>query len=234
MIEGNEIISIDPEAYVIDALDFMKRNNIRRIIVSRGNNIIGVFTVDEALYHIINNDIECKLKFAKLKDAVKVNSNSLKDVIIAMVKNNVDSVIFKDKIITYKDVIKAIDWSSVNIPIGEISRQAITIEPYTRIKVAGEIMLKNKIRHLPIYEKSLFGIVSARDIVYNYNEDLDLDISKIMVTDVYKVNKEEPISSVVNSMIRRNIGSVVVINSRGIEIVTLKDLIDFTLRRLIY
>jgi len=234
LIEGNEIISVDPEAYVIDALDFMKRNNIRRIIVSRGNYILGIFSVDEALYHIINNDIECKLKDAKLKEPVVIESNNLKDVVLAMIKYNADAVIFKNKVITYKDVIKTIDWSNVSTPIGEISRVAITVEPYTKIKVAGELMLKNKIRHVPVYEKYLHGIISARDLVYNYNEDLNLNVTKIMIVEVYKVGKEEPISSVVSTLMERNIGSVIVSNSKGVEIVTLKDLIVFALRRLIY
>jgi len=234
LIEGNEIISVDPEAYVIDALDFMKRNNIRRIIVSRGNYILGIFSVDEALYHIINNDIECKLKDAKLKEPVVIESNNLKDVVLAMIKYNADAVIFKNKVITYKDVIKTIDWSNVSTPIGEISRVATTVEPYTKIKVAGELMLKNKIRHVPVYEKYLHGIISARDLVYNYNEDLNLNVTKIMIVEVYKVGKEEPISSVVSTLMERNIGSVIVSNSTGVEIVTLKDLIVFALRRLIY
>ncbi|BFH72446.1 CBS domain-containing protein [Sulfurisphaera javensis] len=233
-IKGREIISIDPEAYVIDAIFFMKRNNIRRIVVSKGKDILGIFSVDEALYHIINNDVECKLKDAKLKNPIRVSDNELREVMGSMVRYDVDSVLYDDKIITYKDIVSKIDWNKTDRLIGEISKQAIFVEPYTKIKTAGEIMIKNKIRHLPVYEKSLYGIISARDLVYNYDIDLNLSVSKIMVVEVFYTSKEEPISKVVSTMITRNIGSVVVINSKTIEIVTLKDLVDFALRNLIY
>ncbi|MBP1358295.1 MAG: CBS domain-containing protein [Sulfolobus sp.] len=234
MIDGNEIISIDPDAYVIDALDFMKRNNIRRIVVSRGNTIYGIFSVDEALYHIMNNDIECKLKDAKLKKPVISPSNNLKEILLTMTKYDVDSIIYKNKIITYKSLIKSFDWSNIDTPIGEISKEAIVVEPYTKIKLVGELMLKNKIRHIPVYENYLYGVVSSRDLVYNYNLDFNLSINKIMVIEVFKVDKEEPISSVAKNLIKRNIGSVIVTNSKKIEIATLKDLITFALRKLKY
>jgi len=228
-VEGREIISVDPDAYVIDALFFMKRNNIRRIVVSRSNNILGIFSVDEALYHIINNDVESKLKDAKLKFPVIVKSNELKEIMRSMIDNDTDAVIYDNKIITYKDVISQIDWSKSNALIGELSKEAIFVEPYTKIKTVGELMLKNKIRHMPVY-----GIVSSRDIVYNYDIDLNLSINKIMIVEVYSVSKEESLHTVVSTMIKRNIGSVIVTNSKNIEIVTLKDLVTFALSNLIY
>ncbi|BFI76442.1 CBS domain-containing protein [Sulfurisphaera ohwakuensis] len=233
-VEGREIISVDPDAYVIDALFFMKRNNIRRIVVSRSNNILGIFSVDEALYHIINNDVESKLKDAKLKFPVIVKSNELKEITRSMIINDTDSVIYDNKIITYKDVISQIDWSKSNALIGELSKEAIFVEPYTKIKTVGELMLKNKIRHMPVYDKFLYGIVSSRDIVYNYDIDLNLSISKIMIVEVYSVSKEESLHTVVSTMIKRNIGSVIVTDSKNIEIVTLKDLVAFALSNLIY
>lgn len=233
-IEGKKVISIDPEAYVIDALFFMKRNNIRRIIVSRGNEIFGVFTVDEALYHIMSNDVECKLRDAKLKRPVIVESNELREVVRNMIEQDVDSVIYRDQVITYKDVVSDLDWGNINLPIGEVSKDAITVEPFTKIKTVGELMLMNKIRHVPIYEKYLYGIVSARDLVYNYDIDFNLSVSKIMIVEVYYVNSDELVSDVVATIIKRNIGSVVVINSKKIQIVTLKDLVKLALRNLIY
>ena len=233
-VEGREIISVDPDAYVIDALFFMKRNNIRRIVVSRSNNILGIFSVDEALYHIINNDVESKLKDAKLKFPVIVKSNELKEIMRSMIDNDTDAVIYDNKIITYKDVISQIDWSKSNALIGELSKEAIFVEPYTKIKTVGELMLKNKIRHMPVYDKFLNGIVSSRDIVYNYDIDLNLSINKIMIVEVYSVSKEESLHTVVSTMIKRNIGSVIVTNSKNIEIVTLKDLVTFALSNLIY
>lgn len=232
MIEGNDIISIDPDAYVIDALDFMKRNNIRRVVVSRGGEILGIFTVDEALYHIIYNDIECKLRDAKLKKPIFVDSNDLQSVLKTMIAYDSDSVIYHNKIITYKDVMKRIDWKKFNMPISTIVKNAITVEPYSRISTAGEIMLKNKIRHLPVYEKYLYGIISSRDIVYNYDIDLNLSVSKIMVLEVYYVKEDEEISSVAEILITRNIGSVVVLNG-GVKIATLKDFLNLASRNLI-
>ena len=234
LLEGHEVIGISEDSYITDAIFFMKQNNIRRIGVFKGRELIGLFTIEEALYHILYNETEYKLKDAKLKQII-VSDGTLKGVVKDMIENKVDAVFIKRdeglRIVTYKDVIREIDWSKASDEIAKIARKAITASPYSRVRTVASIMVNNHIRHVPIYEDSLYGILSVRDIVYRYPElDLNTEVSKIMVTEVYSASHDAKIGKVASDLINLNIGSAIV---NGNYIVTLKDLIEYALRNLL-
>ncbi|MEM1599330.1 MAG: CBS domain-containing protein [Sulfolobaceae archaeon] len=226
-VEGSEIISLNSNAYVIDVLYFMRRNNIRRLVVSDSNKIIGVFTVEDALRYILENRLEAKLSEIKLRKPIIVNSNYIKDIIDSMIKNNSDFVIYRNKyIITEKDIIKNFNWNLINQNVENISKEAIVVEPFTKISTCIEIMLKSLIRHLPVVERIPIGIISARDIVYSYDSiSINNSVDKIMKVDLVKVNSNTEVRNVVELMIKRNIGSVIVNSGKSVRILTNRDLI---------
>ncbi|MEM0363118.1 MAG: CBS domain-containing protein [Sulfolobaceae archaeon] len=226
-VEGSEIISLNSNAYVIDVLYFMRRNNIRRLVISDSNKIIGVFTVEDALRYILENRLEAKLSEIKLRKPIIVNSNYIKDIIDSMIKNNSDFVIYRNKyIITEKDIIKNFNWNLINQNVENISKEAIVVEPFTKISTCIEIMLKSLIRHLPVVERIPIGIISARDIVYSYDSiSINNSVDKIMKVDLVKVNSNTEVRNVVELMIKRNIGSVIVNSGKSVRILTNRDLI---------
>ncbi|MEM3209272.1 MAG: CBS domain-containing protein [Saccharolobus sp.] len=226
-VEGSEIISLNSNAYVIDVLYFMRRNNIRRLVVSDSNKIIGVFTVEDALRYILENRLEAKLSEIKLRKPIIVNSNYIKDIIDNIIKNNSDFVIYRNKyIITEKDIIKNFNWNLINQNVENISKEAIVVEPFTKISTCIEIMLKSLIRHLPVVERIPIGIISARDIVYSYDSiSINNSVDKIMKVDLVKVNSNTEVRNVVELMIKRNIGSVIVNSGKSVRILTNRDLI---------
>ncbi|TRM84064.1 histidine kinase, partial [Sulfolobus sp. A20-N-G8] len=165
-IKGSEIISLNPNAYVIDVIYFMKRNNIRRLVISDSSQIIGVFTIDIALKQILENKMEAKMNEIKLKKPVSVKSNDIKNIVTAMLTENSDFVIYTNKyIITERDIISNFNWEKIKEKNWEIARKAIVVEPFTKISTCAEKMLGNSIRHLPVVLDLPLGIVSARDIV---------------------------------------------------------------------
>ncbi|MEM0015636.1 MAG: CBS domain-containing protein [Saccharolobus sp.] len=226
-VEGSEIISLNSNAYVIDVLYFMRRNNIRRLVVSDSNKIIGVFTVEDALRYILENRLEAKLSEIKLRKPIIVNSNYIKDIIDNIIKNNSDFVIYRNKyIITEKDIIKNFNWNLINQNVENISKEAIVVEPFTKISTCIEIMLKSLIRHLPVVERIPIGIISARDIVYSYDSiSINNSVDKIMKVDLVKVNSNTEVRNVVELMVKRNIGSVIVNSGKSVRILTNRDLI---------
>ncbi|MEM0199659.1 MAG: CBS domain-containing protein [Saccharolobus sp.] len=226
-VEGSEIISLNSNAYVIDVLYFMRRNNIRRLVVSDSNKIIGVFTVEDALRYILENRLEAKLSEIKLRKPIIVNSNYIKDIIDNIIKNNSDFVIYRNKyIITEKDIIKNFNWNLINQNVENIGKEAIVVEPFTKISTCIEIMLKSLIRHLPVVERIPIGIISARDIVYSYDSiSINNSVDKIMKVDLVKVNSNTEVRNVVELMIKRNIGSVIVNSGKSVRILTNRDLI---------
>lgn len=223
MIEGSDIISLDCNSSVYDAIFFMRRRNIRRVVITCERNPLGLFTVDEALRQILYST-EIKLKDIKLKNIIKINNKDIKEVIDAMVLNKVDAVIFDNKIITEKDVVLSINWG--NDKISKISKDAITIESYSNMITAIEIMLKNNIRHLPVVEKEPRGMLSARDIVYYYSDNLTLDspVSQVMTPNLVYVNDNLTLRDGVNLMEKYGIGSLFI---KSKKIVTFKDFIIY-------
>ncbi|ARM75712.1 CBS domain-containing protein [Acidianus manzaensis] len=225
LIEGSEIISLDCNATVEDAIFFMYRNNIRRIVVECDSKIRGIFTVDEALKSIIYKS-ESKLKDIELKKPVISESNDVYQIVKLMLENSSDSVIYKNKIITEKDVVFNYNFPDNHNKISLIANQCITIEGYTNLLTAIEIMIKNSIRHLPVIEKSLLGMLSARDIIYHYSQSLNLDVAvrDVMTPYLIYVKPDTPIITALEIMKERKIGSIYVSENK---LASLRDFIKY-------
>jgi CBS domain-containing protein len=222
-INGSKIISISCESTIDEAIFFMARNNIRRIVVYCNNKIYGIFTVDEALRNLLFKS-EARLRDVELKKAVKISSTDVVHVVKSMVENSVDSVIYDDKIITEKDVVFSYDFPKVNV--NNIAKEALQITPYTNVISAIEIMVKNSIRHLPVIEKEPVGMLSARDILYYYAQKytVDVPVMDVMNPHLICVNENYPMSEAVKVMKEYNIGSLCINKNK---IVTLRDFIRY-------
>lgn len=225
MIRGSDIISLECNATVEDAIFFMKRNNIRRIVVTCSSKIQGIFTVDEALKNMVYKS-EARLKDIELKKPVFVENNDLKEITKKMLENSSDSVIYKDKIITEKDIVFNYDFDDDKTSVSSISNRCISVEGFTNLFTAVEIMIKNRIRHLPVIEKSPLGMLSARDVVYYYSQTLNLDVPvrDVMTPYLVSVNPEVTVTEAVKIMRERNIGSLYVLENK---LVTLRDFIKY-------
>lgn len=225
IIEGSDIISLDCNATVEDAIFFMKRNNIRRVVVTCYSKIYGMFTVDEALKNMVYR-AETKLKDIELKKAVFVQNNNTEEIIKGMINNFSDSVIYNNKIITEKNVVFNYDFSNDENPVSLIANKCISVEGYTNLLSAIDIMIKNKIRHLPVVEKTLLGMLSARDIVYYYSQTLNLDVPvrEVMAPYLFYTHPDITIREAVNIIKKKNIGSIYVLENK---LVTLRDFIKY-------
>ncbi|AAK40976.1 CBS domain-containing protein [Saccharolobus solfataricus] len=228
-INGAEIISLDPNAYVTDALFFMRRNNVRRLVVSNSSNIIGVFTIENAIRQILENRLEVRLNELKLRRPVYVEDNYIKSIVGTMIGESSDFVLYRGKyIITEKDVVRSFNWSSVKGSVEGISKDAIVVQPFTKISTCIETMLKNNIRHLPIVNGIALGIVSARDIAYSYDSVTgNTIVEKIMNVNLVTADDNSELSYAINLMIGRNVGSLIVKTrvKNKVKILTNRDLI---------
>ncbi len=222
-IKGSKIISISCQSTVDEAIFFMVRNNIRRIVVYCDDKISGIFTVDEALRNLLFKS-EVKLKDIELKKAVRADSSSVFDIAKLMIENNVDSVIHGDKIITEKDVV--FFYSFPENKIGNIAKEALSVTSYTNVISAIEIMLKNNIRHLPVIEKEPIGMLSARDIIsyYSQNYTIDVPVMEVMNPHLICVEEDYSLNKAIEIMKEHNIGSICVKENK---IVTLRDFIRY-------
>ncbi|BBG26845.1 CBS domain-containing protein [Sulfuracidifex tepidarius] len=222
---GEEQISLSSSAFVSDAIFFMKRNNIRRIVVRDNQETYGVFTVDEALHHILEGTVDIKLIEARKKKPIAEEDFDLKRIVSRMVKENSDFVLVDKKIVTEKDVVKSFDWDLVDEVVSSISNEGIVIPPYTRLFTAIEIMVKKGVRHLVIGEKEPMGVLSARDVVFSYGEiGLNAETSSFIQPSLVSVSGDMKLREAVKIMLSRNVGAVIVREDQ-VKLFTLRDLI---------
>ncbi|QKQ99655.1 CBS domain-containing protein [Metallosphaera tengchongensis] len=226
MINGSDIISLDCSSTVLDTIFFMKRNNVRRIVVTCESKLYGIFTVDEALREILERSVEERLRDVKLKKIITVRSNDPFEISRSMITGSVDSVIHYGKIITEKDVVRDYQWNNEE-KIYSLGVKALTIEGFTRVSTAAEIMVRNSIRHLPVVDDEPVGMLSSRDIVYRFSDKLNLqeEAKQVMIPFIVKGDKEMTLREGVDLMLKRGVGSLVVPDKEGLYIITFKDLI---------
>jgi CBS domain-containing protein len=92
----------------------------------------------------------------------------------------------------------------------------LSVEIDELIRVAEDIMTDHEVRHLAVTDSEmLVGVVSDRDIAFVSNEgDADLRdrlrVRDVCSLDVYSVERDEPLDSVLSEMADRHIGSVIV------------------------
>ena len=100
---------------------------------------------------------------------------SIRKAIDIMIEHNVGSIVITNGkkpigIITERDVLRKVvgDWSLLKEPVKKIaSEKLVTVHPDTPIWKAFALMLKNRIRRLPVVEKTggnLAGIATERDL----------------------------------------------------------------------
>lgn len=136
-------------------------------------------------------------------------------------------------IVTEHDFVKYLSGSiSVGLKARDImSKPVVTIIEDQSLKDAMETMVKHGFRRLPVVDRqdAISGILTAVDIVrrfgyhdlFKYTETGDIreilgvPVSAIMVRDVAVVHPDDDVSTVVSTMLSRDISSVLVVNDEG-------------------
>jgi CBS domain-containing protein len=89
------------------------------------------------------------------------------------------------------------------------------------LKEAAQIMVENRIRHLPVTSAGkLIGFISIKDVIevldsYNAPELLKDEVSKFMSRKVIATHPEDPIWEVLKAMAEADVGAVPLLNDEG-------------------
>jgi CBS domain-containing protein len=97
---------------------------------------------------------------------------TIRDAARTMSDNHIGSIVIKKDekvvgIVTDRDILDAVAREKENEMVSDImARYVISIEPDATVEKATEIMVKNKIKRLPVMKgEKLVGIVTSTDIV---------------------------------------------------------------------
>lgn len=87
------------------------------------------------------------------------------------------------------------------------------IEPTMTIAEAKTFMAQQNLRHLPVVDSGnkLLGVVSERDVLSSKKPNIP--ITNIMVTQVFVVQENESIHTVIETMANEKYGSVLIVNA---------------------
>jgi len=117
--------------------------------------------------------------FEIMKKALVIDDHiTIKDAAKIMSKKNIGSlIVIKNKkiigIITERDVMKNI--SNINLKVSDImSKKVRTISTRENIDIAADIMIKKKIKRLPVVSNNnLKGIITMTDVLAHTNVEME-------------------------------------------------------------
>lgn len=119
-----------------------------------------------------------------------------------------------------------------------MTTEPIIIEATQTVRDALEILSRENIRHLPVLDEELRGVLSDRDLrtflvadFYDFDAEdaearLDARVSEIMVGDVVSVEPETTVAEVVRMMIDQKFGALPVVDFSSGELVGIVSYID--------
>ncbi|AWR97396.1 CBS domain-containing protein [Acidianus sulfidivorans JP7] len=219
-IMSTNVIQVDKNTSLYEALNIMLTNNIRRLLV----NSEGIITIRDIVYNwkninskvedIMNTDLKFIDKNASLLEACRVLTAS---GIGSLIVGNGEKI---EGIVTERDLIRYCKVDS-NSNVGDI----MNVDPLLASEDASldeiiDFMKQKNIRHATVVRNNLpYGVISVRDIGKAILAKRNLNKTKVegfMTYNVYKVTPDSTIETARYLMAEKNIGYLPVVDSRSI------------------
>ncbi|MBZ2164860.1 CBS domain-containing protein [Methanobacterium spitsbergense] len=229
----------------MDILDFLGGGDKYKILEEKyPGNFLGA--INESVKEIMTRNVE-----------ILSHKDSIKDAITKMKKKNVGALPVVDAekkmvgIVSERDFVVLLSGVLTDELVGEyMTENVISTTPGTRIEGASKIMVRNKLRRIPVVgeerrtshpeKDKIMGIVTATDIleflgknsafdkmVSNDAEDvLNTTISEIMEKTVVATTANTRLGDLCDAMIKEGIGGLPVVNNGNLEgIITESDIL---------
>ncbi len=256
MIVGNfmskNVVKIDKDQNLKDALDLMEKKKVSRLIVVEDEKLVGVITFRDVMEILGSKKYanvpptSLHVSMAMTKNPITVSENtSLKDARDLMLKNNISTLPVVDDdgypigIITKTDLLKPLKDLDKNI--SEVyNSNVITIEPKARLIHARRLMLENNIGRLIVTERDkIVGIITDKDIARafykvkrilpekHYEENIKrLLVEDFMTQNVISIRHDAKISECIRIMFEKRISGLPVLKGDSLHaIITKTDII---------
>ncbi len=248
MIITRNLVTIDKDQRLSDAIELMEKLGISRLLVNDNDEIVGIIT-EEDIANRLGSGRERTLKTSHIHVSAAMTRKlkvieydaDMQEAARIMLNNGFSSlpVVKNGKIIglvTKTDLIKNLRNSRRKV--GEFyTRNPVLVNPNDSLVSARKLMLEHKIHRLLVTNTGLLaGIVTERDIasgLKTFRKALDKekhpDIRKIrvehvMTKGVITVNPENTVGEVVGIMLKNKISGIPVI-SHEFGIITKTDLV---------
>jgi CBS domain-containing protein len=162
-------------------------------------------------------------------------SANIRDAARRMHERNVGSLVVSEDdsiegIITERDILRFVDSGGdleATLVSDLMSADVITISPSTSIVEAADILIRNNFRRLPVVEDgALVGIVTTTDLTYELiSEHVKGTVSEYMTRGAKTIKPSKPVSDAIRSMVKHNIGCIIVVDDDVMGIITERDIL---------
>jgi CBS domain-containing protein len=248
---SKNLVTIDVDRNLRDARNLMEKESISRLLVKDNGKIVGIITARDIANRLGAwrerkiSDSRIFVSSAFTKGLIKINQDqSVSEAAKLMLEKGISSLVVYDNgnvvgILTKTDLIKALKNSTAKVK-DWMSKPVITLGVGSNILQARNVMLRNKIKRIPIVlGNKLVGIVTEKDIAKalglfrklsegkHWNEKMKkILVEQIMSKDLITVSPEETLGKVVEIMLDNKIsGLPIVENEKLVGIITKTDLI---------
>lgn len=274
-IATKDVISIPPSKSIKETAEVMMKHEFRRLPVTDpgSGKLLGFVTVMDILdflgggnkFNIIVNKYEDNF-LAAINEPIRQimsrdlivlsNKDSIEKTIDIMLENQIGAVPIVDSeeqlvgIVTERDIALSLAGVLTEERVQDyMSTKVFTTTPGTPVESASKIMVRNRLRRIPIIggeadiskaAKKLLGIVTSTDIIRflnakdlfeNLNSNLASDVlntklSDIMVEKLITVPPTERLGDLCQIFLDNNIGGVPVVkNDEVVGIITERDIL---------
>ncbi|RLI90801.1 MAG: hypothetical protein DRO89_05160 [Candidatus Altiarchaeales archaeon] len=247
-IMKKDLITIDKDQNIGDALRLMKEKDISRLLVTEDKKIIGIITEEDITNRLVTGR-ERKLKASHIhissamtKDLKLIPIDSeIKDAAKIMLENRFSSlpVIDDSKIvglITKTDLVKSLKNSKRSIR-EFYTKDPVLVNPADTIVSARKVMLEHNIHRLLVTDRGLLtGILTERDLargLKTFRKALDksphpdirgLRVEHVMTREPVTIKPETTVGRAVEIMLKKGISGIPII-TKDFGILTKTDLI---------
>lgn len=252
LIMSKNLITIDKDRNLEDALTLMEKKHISRLLVTENNRIVGILTEEDIVNRLVTGR-ERKLKMGQIhitihitaamtKDLITINEDTrIKEAARIMIENKFSSIPVKKEneiiaLVTKTDLIKNL--RNCKKEIGEFyTKEPVLVNPNDSLLSARKLMLENNIHRLIVTDKGLLvGILTERDIakgLETFRKAIDkypqadierLKVENVMSFDPVTVKPETTVGKAVGIMLEKKISGIPVI-APGFGILTKTDMV---------
>ena len=275
-IASKDVVAIPPTTSIKETAKIMMEHEFRRLPITDpgSGKVLGIVTVIDIMdflgggekFNIIEKKFDDNflaainepVKQIMTRDVITLSNKATIDKTIAtMLDNQIGAIPIINSenelvgIVTERDIALSLAGVFTDDTVQDyMSTKIFTTTPGTPIESACKIMVRNRLRRIPIVggeadiskaNKKLLGMVTSTDVIrflnakdlfdnINTNEAskiLDMKVSDIMVTDLVTVAPTERLGDLCLKFMENNIGGAPVVkNNEIIGIITEKDVIQ--------
>ena len=226
------VITIDKNRKLSDAMKLMEKNRISRVVVTDSGNLCGIVT-EKDIVKTLGSSKSRKVLPSTLHVSAAMRSTlivakknaEIREAALLMTQNKINSLPVIDRgqltgIVTTTDILKVLKGCEEKVS-SVLNRHVITVFPTDRIVHARRLMLDNEISGLAVVEEGeVVGMLTERDLMralgrfkkladrYQHRRIRNMLVGDVMTQDVKTLEVDATVADATRVMLENSISGI--------------------------